>query len=102
MTAGALAAAAEAACAAGALPPVRPVAADGGFLGRLLAGLHEPGDGLAHRHDGPFRGLHAGENAIACRLDFDDCLVGFDFEERFALGNALALFFFQLITLPVS
>ena len=37
--------------------------------------------------------LHAGENAFGGRFDFDHGLIGFDFEQRLALGDAFAFFF---------
>ena len=44
----------------------------------------------------------AGENAVGGRFDFHHRFVGFDFEQRFAFGDALAFLLRQAMSLPVS
>jgi len=73
-----------------------------GARGRRLARLQQPCKGLPHGHDiADLRG-DAAENAVARRFDFDDGLVGLDFEQQLALLTGSPSFFFQETSLPVS
>ncbi len=59
--------------------------------GNSLTRRNDPRDRLSHGDVGALRGSDARQNAAGRSLDFDHGLVGFDVEQRFALGNAVAL-----------
>ncbi len=63
------------------------------FHWRFLARIHDPGDRLAYGYDVSFAGLHARQDSVGRRFNFHDGLVGFDFQQRLALGNGVAFFF---------
>ena len=60
------------------------------FGRRLFAGRDDPRDRLSDRNIGALGRLDSRENAVGGRFHFDDRFVGFDFEERLALGDAVA------------
>jgi len=63
------------------------------FGRRLFTRHDDPRDRLAHGNDVAHLRLYAGENSLRWGFYFDDCLIGFDFEERLTLGNGFTFFF---------
>ena len=59
---------------------------------RLLSGRNQPGDRLSYRHDVAFLRLDTGKDAIRGRFDFNNSLIGFDFEEDLAFRDGFAFF----------
>ncbi len=58
---------------------------------RGFTGRDNPRDGLAYGNIRAGRGVDARENTVSGRFDFDHRFVGFDFEKRFTLADAVAL-----------
>ncbi len=58
---------------------------------RLLAGRDDPRDRLSDWNVCASGCLDSGQNSVGRCFYFDDRFVGFDFEERFALGDTVTL-----------
>ena len=58
---------------------------------RRFTGSDDPRDNLPDGNIGSGRRFNPGKNSVGGSFDFHDCFVGFDFEERLALRDAVAL-----------
>src|SRR5208337_2240224 len=61
------------------------------FCRRLFARSHNPSDRPSDLNIGPDLTGNSGEDTVGRRFNLHHSLIGFDFEERFPLGDAVAL-----------